>query len=297
MQQTPPSLFNPEHFVRQTSALKDALQSLSKTTEKPSFLMLEPNAVPNGCDKKRVYLSVLELLEISINDIQEHITSRWKSKYFTKPGTGFHSVEFQNRGESKGYIITVHTELSMQICSAKDAAELTIQKGSQEHQDLLRHYKNQLLQTNGAAPVTVTPTNSESASQAFFDQSPLVINANTSKQKNGITTNCITPTNKQNRDGLESNDNQQYVPEGFFSTFDAEPGVKAALKTLYRYLDSVQGNELPKQVQAFVCRAMMQCENSDLKNNIYTIKQCSAQNTRLRFDNQHFQHIPMAKGK
>ena len=87
--------------------------------------MLEPNIVPNGWDTETVPLSVPELLGVSVNAIQEY-TSRWKSKYFTKTGTGFHSVEFQNRGAGKQYIITVHTDLSMQICSAKDAAELTI---------------------------------------------------------------------------------------------------------------------------------------------------------------------------
>ena len=118
MQQTPPPLFDSEQFVRQTSALKDALQSLSKTTKKPSFLMLEPNFVPNDWDAENVPLSVLELLGDSINAIQEE-TSRWKSKYFTKAGTGFHSIDFQNRGAGKRYIIAVQNELSMQICSSK----------------------------------------------------------------------------------------------------------------------------------------------------------------------------------
>lgn len=294
MQQTPPPLFDSEQFVRQTSALKDALQSLSNTTKKPSFLMLEPNFVPNDWDAENVPLSVLELLGVSINAIQEE-TSRWKSKYFTKEGTGFHSIDFQNRGAGKRYIIAVQNDLSMQICSSKDADELTIRKESQEHQDLLRYYEKHLLVINGTAPVPVTPTNSESASQTFFDQSTLRINANTSKQKCGSTTNCITPTST-NIEDLESNDNQQSVPEDFFSTFDAEPKVKAALETLYQYVGSVEGNELPKHVQAFVCHAMMKCGNSDSKNNIYTIKHCSAQNTRLRFDTQHFQHITLAKG-
>jgi hypothetical protein len=275
MQQTPQPLFDSEQFTRRTSVLKDALQSLSK----PSFLLLEPNILPNGWEAEIKPLSVLELLNVSSNAIQSHST-RWKSSYFTQMGTGFHSVEFKNRGGGKRYIVTAQTDAATAITSTKDAKEFIIQKDSPEHRDILGYINKQL------CPVpAVTPTNSESTSQ-FFDESPLRINANTSKHECGITPNCITPSSNNIEDS--------FVPNGFFSSFDAEPEVKAALKTLYEYVNSVQG-PIPKQIQAFVYTAMMKCDNRDLKNHIYTIKQCSAPSSQLRYYDRHFQFIPVAQ--
>jgi hypothetical protein len=57
--------------------------------------MLEPNTVPYDWEAEIEPLDVLELLEVSSDAIDSHNT-RWKSNYFTKMGTGFHSVAFKS---------------------------------------------------------------------------------------------------------------------------------------------------------------------------------------------------------
>lgn len=282
MQQAP-SLFNIEHFKCQISTLKDALRSLY-TRNKPSFLLLDPGTVPNVWKDEISPVDVLDLLGVSINSIHRH-SSRWKSTYFTKHGTGFHCLPFKNHKETKRYIVTANADTLTATQSVIDAEKLMIQTDSEEHL--------YLLQCLLKLPVpAVTPTNSERVPQTCIHPSTLRINAYTNEQPFEITPNCITPTNNNDED-LESNDKQQCVPNEFFSSFDAEPDVKAALKTLFEYVHSV--DNLPRHVQALVSHVMMKSDNSKFKNNIHTIKQCSGPNTQLRFYNLYYQVIPVAK--
>jgi hypothetical protein len=64
---TSPPLFNSDEFKKKTDALKEALQDLSNQTKKPSFLVLEPDIVPDALinwDPKVETVSVLDVLRL-----------------------------------------------------------------------------------------------------------------------------------------------------------------------------------------------------------------------------------------
>ena len=293
-------------FTGHVSALRHALKSLSKT----ACLVLEPDSVPHGLDIVNP-LSAVEVLGTNIDTLRT-LKRSWKKFYFTKIGTGFEYLEYKNRGKAVNYIIWVQTSsLQLQsVSGASDIAEFIVQRDSQEHRDLLREYKRALevddTSTRAAPlPAVVSPAanssthTSSSSTQFSFEEAPLqIITTNIINKECGHNTNCITPTNEDECSG--SNDYKQYVHPNLFDDFiqrsKDEPNVvtqvNAALKTLFWYINNHQNEELPDPIQAFLYHSMLKCNNKD---NIYTIKQCSAPNTQLRLDKRFFQHVPKGR--
>ena len=69
---TSPPLLNSDEFKKKTNALKEALRELSNQTKKPSFLVTEPDIVPDALIKsnpKVETVSVLDVLSVELDDI------------------------------------------------------------------------------------------------------------------------------------------------------------------------------------------------------------------------------------